>query len=100
MLALATVSSVRVTLVRMAGCSLQTRYPVLTWTCSAVPVSAKPAVQFLVTFNPAANFWMLHVAVPDVAVIVLGPGPVAVAVTVSMQEAPRHCDVVSVSVAP
>src|SRR5262249_42315059 len=62
MLALLTTLSERVTLLRIAACSLQTRYPVLTWTSSADPVDVRPAWQFLVTFNPEFSCTMLQVA--------------------------------------
>jgi hypothetical protein len=100
MFALLTLLSERVTLLSSAGCSLQIKYPVLTWTCSADPVAAKPAVQFLVTCNPAASCWMEHVAVACLSAIVLPAGPVAWAVTVSVQPSPTQVDVELVIVAP
>lgn len=93
MFALATSLSVRVTLLSSAGCSLQTRYPVLTLTSSADPVATKPAAQFLVTFNPAATGVKEQEAIAFLDGIMLPPGPVAVAVTVSVQPAPTHVDV-------
>ena len=100
MLALLTTLSERVTLLRIAACSLQTRYPVLTWTSSADPVDTRPAWQFLVTFNPEVSGGMLQVAVAILGAMVLPPGPVAVAVTVSVQPAPTHTDVGCVIDAP
>ncbi len=101
MFALLTSLSVRVTLLSSAACSLQTRYPVLTWTSSADPVDTKPAWQFLVTFSPAASEGMVQLlAVAILGAMVLPLGPVAVAVTVSVQLAPLHVDVGSVIAAP
>src|SRR5262249_13733603 len=100
MLALLTTLSERVTLLRIAACSLQTRYLVLPWLSSADPVDVRPAWQFLVTFNPEFSGVMLQVAVAILGAMVLPPGPVALAVTVSVQPAPMHTDVGCVIDAP
>jgi hypothetical protein len=80
--------SVTVTLLNSAGCSLQTVYAVSTATSTTDVPCTKPAWQFLVIFNPALSAVNEQVAVCVAGVIVLPPGPVAAAVTLSVQLLP------------